>query len=134
MKALVATRQTQGRRKNDFCHATEGEFVTFGSECDRETVDGVCGCKRALVGFDSSKATTTFRVLVVDITEDGLRDLLRAKLTKEGWISEAFTAEQNDEMLDANVSDTISLWSSFEKCPEGTVVKRRGRRFNERRV
>jgi len=134
MKALVATWQTQGRRKNDFCHATEGEFVTFGSECDRETVDGVCGCKRALVGFDSSKATTTFRVSVADITEDGLRDLLRAKLTKEGWISEAFTAEQNDEMLAANVSDTISLWSSFEKCPEGTIVERRGRRFNERRV
>jgi hypothetical protein len=134
MKALVATWQTQGRRKNDFCHATEGEFVTFGSECDRETVDGVCGCKRALVGFDSSKATTTFRVSVADITEDGLRDLLRAKLTKEGWISEAFTAEQNDEMLAANVSDTISLWSSFEKCPEGTVIERRGQRFNERRV
>jgi hypothetical protein len=89
---------------------------------------------RALVGFDSSKATTTFRVSVADITEDSLRDLLRAKLTKEGWISEAFTAEQNDEMLEANVSDTIGLWSSFEKCPEGTIVERRGRRFNERRV
>ena len=47
---------------------------------------------------------------------------------------EAFTAEQNDEMLDANVSDTISLWSSFEKCPEGAIIERRGRRFNERRV
>jgi hypothetical protein len=134
MKALVATRQTQGRRKNDFCHATEGEFVTFGSECDGEKVDGGCGCKRALVGFDSSKATTTFRVSVSDITEDGLRDLLRAKLTKEGWISEAFTAEQNDEMLNTNVTYTISLWSSFEKCSKGTIVERRGHRFNERRV
>jgi len=134
MKALVATRQTQGRRKNDFCHGNEAEFVTFGSECDGEKVDGACGCKRALVGFDSGRATTIFRVSFADISEDGLRDQLRAKLAREGWVSEAFTAEQNDEMLDAIVSDTISLWSSYEKRPEGTIVERRGRRFNERIV
>jgi hypothetical protein len=46
---------------------------------------------------------------------------------------EAFTAEKNDEMLDTNFSDTISLWSSFEKCPEGAIIERHGQRFNERR-
>jgi len=62
MKLLVATTQTQGQRQNDFCWATPGEILHFGSECDREGIDGACGCKRSLSGLDSLKATTTMIV------------------------------------------------------------------------
>ncbi len=47
MKVLTATTKTQGARKNDFCFCDEGEMVMLGSECDGETADGSCGCKRA---------------------------------------------------------------------------------------
>ena len=40
MRFLVATKETQGQRKNDFSHAREGELVKFGFECDGEEVDG----------------------------------------------------------------------------------------------
>ena len=59
-KVLTATAATQGMRKNDFSHTEEGELVTYGLECDCEQVDGVCGCKRSLVGRSTHKATTTF--------------------------------------------------------------------------
>ncbi|OGV70911.1 MAG: hypothetical protein A2283_22065 [Lentisphaerae bacterium RIFOXYA12_FULL_48_11] len=62
MKVLVATRRTQGRRDNDFNFCEEGELLIYGSECDAEAVDGHCGCRRALVGMTSGKATTTFLV------------------------------------------------------------------------
>ncbi len=133
MKALVATKETQGRRTNDFCHCVEGEYVTYGFECDRETVDGVCGCKRSLLGFDSSKATTTFRVATADLTENRLRELLRDKLTREGWISDRFTKQENEKFLGDNFEDTVRLWSSFGRITDGMIVERRGDRFNMRR-
>jgi len=63
MKVLVATEETQGHRKTDFCWTEEGELVFFGSECTRETIDGECGCRRSLCGLRTRKATTTFRVV-----------------------------------------------------------------------
>ena len=40
MKILVATKETQGNRKNDFCFCDEEEIVKAGMECDGESVDG----------------------------------------------------------------------------------------------
>ena len=57
MKILVGTTETQGRRKNDFCYTKEGEVLCFHLECDGETVDGSCGCKRSMSGVDTNKAT-----------------------------------------------------------------------------
>jgi hypothetical protein len=76
MKYLVATQYGQGSRENDFFWANEGEPLHFGVECDREDIDGPCGCKRSLCGVDSAKATTTFRVAEVDAcqTINRLRD------------------------------------------------------------
>ena len=51
MKVLVGTKETQGQRSNDFSWAEDGELVMFGSECDREDVDGTCGCRRAMSGL-----------------------------------------------------------------------------------
>lgn len=58
MKVLVATTKRQGMRKNDFCHATEGELVKFSFECDGEKVDGKCGCKRSMGGINSRELPT----------------------------------------------------------------------------
>ena len=57
MKMLVATKETQGKRRNDFCWATEGELVRFAFQCDGEAVDGRCGCRRSFCGLDSHKAS-----------------------------------------------------------------------------
>ena len=67
MKILVATKEGQGQRKNDFCWAEEGEVVKFPSECDRETVDGRCGCRRSMSGANSLKGTKTMKVVEFDI-------------------------------------------------------------------
>ena len=40
MLFLVGTKETQGKRKNDFSWTTDGEPVMYGSECDGEKVDG----------------------------------------------------------------------------------------------
>ena len=69
MKVLVGTKDTQGKRKNDFSFTDEGELVTFGTECDREAVDGHCGCKRSLVGMKTRKGTTTFKVVEKKISK-----------------------------------------------------------------
>src|SRR3990172_8245236 len=64
VKVLVATAETQGERSNDFCHTVEGELVTWPAlECSGESVDGGCGCRRALCGVGSLKATTTAKVV-----------------------------------------------------------------------
>ena len=49
MKVLVATRNTQGQRGNDFCFVPEGEIVAFpAAECTGEKIDGSCGCRRSV--------------------------------------------------------------------------------------
>jgi hypothetical protein len=70
MKVLVSTNKTQGRRKNDFCHVPDGEYVILGHMCDREEIDGPCGCARSMVGVKCRKATTTILVIDRDIEEE----------------------------------------------------------------
>ena len=40
MLFLVATKETQGKRKSDFSWTTDGEPVMYGAEGDGEKVDG----------------------------------------------------------------------------------------------
>ena len=72
MKILVATKETQGFRDSDFSWAREGELVRFDSECDRDKnrIDGGCGCRRSMVGLETGRATTTFKVVEMDITTE----------------------------------------------------------------
>jgi hypothetical protein len=69
MRVLVATAATQGQRPNDFCFATEGELVCRALACDRgqADLDGECGCGRSLMGVDSGQATTTAKVVWIDM-------------------------------------------------------------------
>ena len=63
VKVLVATKEKQGVRKNDFSHADEGHIATFGFVCDGATPDDKCGCARAMVTPSNAKATTTVKVV-----------------------------------------------------------------------
>ncbi len=127
MKILVATEETQGRRQNDFCWAEEGEIVTFGSECADETVDGSCGCRRALRGVRSRKATTTF--VVVERPGIGPGDLARIvaeSLVSGGWypgVEQAHPAAAQDALRLASIALTYA---------EGTVLERRDEKFSAR--
>ncbi len=116
MKVLVATKQKQGIRKNDFSHTNEDELVKFGFECDGESVDGECGCKRSFCGFETSKATTTAKIVNKNITKDDYIKLLKKALNKEGWLQGMTEAEVQDiaeELL--SIADKFNLNDIIEK-------------------
>jgi len=128
MKVLVATSETRGQRKNDFGHATDGEIVTFGSECDGEPVDGVCGCRRAMIGVDSRKATTTFKVVEMpSLTLEGLAEKIHDSLKTGGWSADdepgrrKWAAEDASEL--ARMADFFTV---------GAVLEKRGKKFQTR--
>src|SRR4051812_50008897 len=80
MKLLTATRERQGERPGDFCHAIEGELVLLGAVCadDERNPEGSCGCGRAFAGMSSHRATTTALVRDLDLTYDDLRSAVEA--------------------------------------------------------
>jgi len=129
MKVLVATNETQGQRKSDYHNAETGELVRFIMECDGEKVDGKCGCRRALGGMVSQKATTTFTV--EDRPGFELDDLILAvaeSLGNAGWLS-----GDVEEALAWATSDAEELAHIAEVFPVGSIVEKRGRDIKERR-
>ena len=127
MKVLIATKETQGRRKNDFCHAEPPEFLMFGFECDGETVDGECGCRRALVGTSSDQATTTFKVTErVGMTVDGYAKVIFAALERQGWTKLGSGWEQRA------IDDARELGRIAAGFPIGAIVEKRGPVFQVR--
>lgn len=116
MKVLVATKETQGQRNNDFCFADENEVVYFGFVCDKDKddPDGECGCSRSLFGHRSRKATTTFKVVETSMTQSDLVDVLTRSLERAGYTDEGVR-----EMATA-------LVECANEHPEGTVLERRG--------
>jgi hypothetical protein len=130
MKVLVATMNTQGKRRNDFGYASPGELVRFGSECDGEAVDGKCGCRRALVGMDSGKATTTFIVVDIPITQAYLQERVKKSLQDGGWLS-VMTQEEGDKWAKDEAKDLTEIAEFFE---ERTIVEKRGGKFQSRGI
>lgn len=125
MKVFVATKRGQGIRKNDFCHAAEGEPVKFVFECDGETVDGVCGCKRSMGGVKSHKATTTMEVLDFDdMTPERYARPLHISDTKGGWTP-------SEEESKSEAEELARLAASFDG---GALVEKRGNAFRERKM
>jgi hypothetical protein len=128
VKILVATEETQGRRKNDFSWTKEGELVTFGSECTDETIDGDCGCRRSMSGVETGKATTTVRVVERESASLWtLANLLTALLVANGYYSSWSKARK------PAIEDARDLAEIAGRFPEGTILERRGNRFAERR-
>lgn len=121
MKVLVATRQTQGAVRGDFCHTVDGELVTpHVVEC----ADGDrCGCARAFSGLASDRATTTAMVVDLEHVDRGtLEAAVRDNLERWG-----IAAEVPPEEIDDEVQDHLEAieWACAGR-PVGTIVRRHG--------
>lgn len=94
MKALVATRESQGRRSDDFDWCTDGELVWLPDPCPEGRRGGGCECVRAFAGVSSHRRTTTAVVREVDgLTIRSCLDIVRYSLTAQGlpttWVERA---------------------------------------------
>lgn len=76
MKALVSTKETQGMRQTDFNFVDDGELLVFAPQCTDANPDSACGCRRSLLGIFSRRATTTFTVKDVKLTDAQFFDIL----------------------------------------------------------
>jgi hypothetical protein len=125
MKLLTATRERQGERDGDFCHAIEGELVLLGLVCaddERDPDGGGCGCGRAFSGMSSMRATTTALVRDLDISFDD------AWLAVEGYFVSAGMGPDviGDQAFTGLVAETfIGMAEIAELVPVGAVVGRR---------
>lgn len=134
MRVLVATKDTQGRRKNDFCWAQEGEVVGFsGFECDGESVDGSCGCKRSMSGKFTLKATTTVKVVERTMTIEDLERTFIAALNKGQWIDPKLKSPMDAEFIAGAKSDAAEIVRIAACFEVGAVLEKRGSKFAERR-
>jgi hypothetical protein len=86
MRVLVATRQTQGERDDDFSETIEGELVFDAGPCDesfrRETWD--CTCSIGFCGLASGEFTTTAVVADLKVAPREFERLFREGLGPEG--------------------------------------------------
>lgn len=83
MKVFVATEPNDGDR--EFSFTIPGELVHLPPVvCDCPD----CGCERAMAGFVSHKATTSFVVRDLDLDRDTYFGLLFESLKVGGWVSE----------------------------------------------
>lgn len=126
MKYLIATKETQGRRKNDFIWADEGEFVRFGSECDGGFVDGHCGCRRSMRGVNSGKGTTTMKVVEID---DKVKKEIINKTASE--FADHWGVPKGKAKRMAN-EDVEHIMNVLEEIPVGVIMEKRGDEFQSR--
>jgi hypothetical protein len=128
VKALVATKDGQGVRKNDFCWVPEGEIVHFPFECDRDRddVDAYCGCRRSMVGIECAKATTTMKVEELDTTEQQVFEKLKRHYM-EDWLMDEKRAEK---MARDELEDLKRIAKTFRA---GAVLEKRGAVFQIRK-
>lgn len=128
MKIFVATSQTQGERWNDFCFAADGEIVRFGVEHLGDELDGLCGCRRAMYGVESARATTTVKVVESDMLPADFRRL----------ISSSFLASINATEVEIDLAvEVASIMADFlmqvaAEYQTGQVLERRGDYFEVR--
>ncbi len=119
MKVLVATSETNGDRKNDFCFTEELELVHLPLiECDSEEPDGRCGCKRAFCGLNTHRATTTAQVVDLNIDDNEYLMLFSNGLKTSEW--EDFIS---DKWIQEEVTFMLDLANKFDS---GTIVGRCG--------
>ena len=129
MKVLVATNETQGQRLNDFCWTTMYEPVGFSSDCDREDVDGRCGCRRSMVGILTGKTTTTMTIIDdPTATAQTLKELLRQRMITGGW-DKFLSTEELQALIDEEIDILIAVANAFTL---GSIVERRGDQFQTR--
>ncbi len=122
LPVLVATREKQGQRHNDFCWCDDGEPVRFAFACDGERVDGRCGCRRSMTGMSTLKATTTVRVELLPMSREQFVSVLKASYGKSGFpLDDGAVKEEADELL------RLALPFSA-----GVVIEKRGDEMRQR--
>jgi hypothetical protein len=123
MKLLTATRERQGERDGDFCHAIEGELVLLGFVCatDEADPDGGCGCGRAFSGMSSMRATTTAVVRDLDVSLDDVRLAVEGYYVSAGTGPDVIGGAEFDEVVSATLEDLAEI----AHVPVGAVVGRR---------
>lgn len=126
MKYLVATKDKQGVRNNDFSYADEGHVAIFGSMCDNAKVDDRCGCKRAMVTPSNAKATTTVKVV-----EFGANELQQAHDETQSFYIDGWGApkELAIKMTNDELKQNNKIASQFEI---GSVLEIRGNTLRTR--
>ena len=131
MKYLVATKETQGRRKSDFFWCEEGEPVSFSFECDsdKNNIDGRCGCRRSMSGVRSHKATTTMKVVDLSISKAKLEKILRRNLSEGGWLVNKKPAETKARIR-YEIDELMRIAKGFDI---GAVIEKRGNKFQIRK-
>jgi hypothetical protein len=118
MKLLVATGISQGFRPNDFNYVKDGELLVFAPQCNDANPDSACGCRRSLLGIFSRRATTTFMVKEINMTEKELLDILYR-------FHEEFQCVEVDELKSFAQKDFEILTQCTEPFDVGTIVERR---------
>lgn len=99
MRALVATRESQGARSDDFDWCIEGELVWLPEPCPTGRRGGSCECARAFAGVSSHRRTTTAVVRDVEgLTVRSCVDMVRYSLAAEG-LPDAWVPPAVDRML-----------------------------------
>ncbi|TFD52298.1 hypothetical protein E3T55_06380 [Cryobacterium frigoriphilum] len=120
MKALVATRATQGLRATDRTDCVEGEMVWMIAPCEtsRRSPDGPCDCGRTFLGMSSQGATTTAMVRdIAGMSRENYEDALRGSFAARGLCSRCRTA-----FFPTHVDELLALAGAL---PEGAIVGRR---------
>ena len=122
MKILVATKETQGRRTNDFCWCKEGELLMFSTfQCSGGFVDDECGCHRAMSGIETLTATTTMRVVEEDVAVEDLIKRIFDALRQGSW-DKMFNDVTLLKKARTIVKEIIEITEEF---PPGVVLERR---------
>jgi len=122
-KVLVSTKETQGKRCSDFSHVPEGEIVQFPMiECSNESIDGGCGCRRSMSGVETHKATTTMKIMEMDLDPEELYIIIKKSLKASGW-------PVGRETILKYVKELLEFAEQFEV---GDLVERRGSRLKKR--
>ena len=123
MKLLTATRERQGERDGDFCHAIEGELVLLDFVCatDEADPDGGCGCGRAFSGMSSMRATTTAIVRDLDVSLDDVRLAVEGYYVSAGTGPDVIGGAEFEEVVSATLEDLAEI----AHVHVGAVVGRR---------
>ncbi len=119
MKVLVATKDLQGKRKNDFSFVPDGELVRMGFTCDGARADDKCGCARSMSGMQSHKGTTTVKVVEMEVD---LEAALAKSMAEAGYGADPKHVQREAAQL-KRIADTF---------PVGAVLEIRGRKIQTR--
>ena len=94
-------------------------------ECACGSIDGGCGCRRAMAGMVSHRATTTIKVTdMKDLDRRTYFRLIREDLKDQGYLTEELMALADVKEWLNDLTD--DLLRAAELWPVGTILERRG--------